>query len=250
ALVLIEASVLGREKSLLHLLRDVGERHPDPPLVLLEYLGETFPPPVEYDARAGQPHALELGVIGQIGSRLVVEIDHVAEIHRRYGDGLVLAELAVCGLQIGEIDAVKSLVLAGNGLWVVYGGGDEVLEVDVLDVEGLTHVGAAPAQELRHELLIPSAVEARLHLIRRSRDLTERQRGRKDLDQDRFHRTGAAAKAKGENCSPSKSALQNGFLRCLVPSVNKFSCRSPAFAIGPPADTSSLGKKHPIEKWR
>src|SRR5262249_30937641 len=114
------------------------------------------------------------------------KIDHVAKIDRRYGDGLVLAELAVCGLQIGKIDAVKSLV--GNGLRVVHCGGDEVLEVDVLDVEGLTHVGAARAQELRHELLILSAVEARLHLIRRSRNLTERQRGRKDLDQDRFHR--------------------------------------------------------------
>jgi len=62
-------------------------------------------------------------------------------------------------------------------------------------------VGAARAQELRHELLILSAVEARLQRIRRSRDLTERQRGRKDFDQDRFHRTGAA-KAKGANSPP------------------------------------------------
>ena len=187
-LVLIEASILGREKSLLHVLRDVGKRHPDSPLVLLEYLGETLATPVEDDARAGQPHALELGMIGQIGTRLVVEIDHVAKIHRRYSDGLVLAELPICGLQVGEIDAVKRLVLAGNGLRVVHRGGNEVLEVDVLDVEGFAHVGAARAQELRHELLILGALEARLHLIRRSRDLTERQRGRKDLDQNRFHR--------------------------------------------------------------
>src|SRR5205085_4023431 len=92
-LVLIEASILGREKSLLHVLRDVGKRHPDSPLVLLEYLGETLATPVEDDARAGQPHALELGMIGQIGTRIVGEIDSVAKIHRRYSDGLVLAEL-------------------------------------------------------------------------------------------------------------------------------------------------------------
>src|SRR5262249_58341227 len=112
-----------------------------------------------------------LGERGQRGGRLVEELDQVAEIHRRYGDGLVLAELAVCGLQIGEIDAVKSLVLAGNGLWVVHGGGDEVLEVDVLDVEGLTHVGAAPAQGLGPELLILRAGEARLPLRQPTRQL-------------------------------------------------------------------------------
>src|SRR5262245_44039946 len=35
SLVLIEAFVLGRKKSLLHVLRDVGEWNPHPPLVLL-----------------------------------------------------------------------------------------------------------------------------------------------------------------------------------------------------------------------
>src|SRR5215467_15526602 len=54
--------------------------------------------------------------------------------------------------------------------------------------------------------------------------LTERQRGRKDLDEDRFHRT-AAAKAKGENSPCAKSALQNGFLGCPVPSAEEFSDR-------------------------
>src|SRR5215813_8876806 len=41
-LVLIEAFVLGREKSLLHVLRDIGEWNPHPPLVLLEHLREPF----------------------------------------------------------------------------------------------------------------------------------------------------------------------------------------------------------------
>jgi hypothetical protein len=41
--VLIEALVLRRHERLLHLLRNVGEHHPDPPLVLLEYLGKALP---------------------------------------------------------------------------------------------------------------------------------------------------------------------------------------------------------------
>src|SRR5262245_9184928 len=81
-LMLIEAFVLGRKKSLLHVLGDVGEWHPYPPLVLLEYLGEAFALAVEHDARARKLHALELGVIGQVGGRLVIEIDYGAEIHR------------------------------------------------------------------------------------------------------------------------------------------------------------------------
>ena len=51
-LVLIKAVVLGRDECLLHVLRDVCEWNPDPPLVLLEHLREGFAPAVEHDARA------------------------------------------------------------------------------------------------------------------------------------------------------------------------------------------------------
>ena len=121
--VLIEALVLGRQEGFLHMLRNVSERHPDPPLVLFEHLGKAFAPAIEHHARAGKSHALELCMIGQIGRRLVVEIDDLAQVHGRYGDVLVLAELPVGRLQIGEIDAAKRLVLAGDRLWVVHGGG-------------------------------------------------------------------------------------------------------------------------------
>src|SRR5262245_27396688 len=57
--MLIKTSVLGREKGLLHVLRDVGEWHPHPPLVLLEHLGKPFSLAVEHDARARKLHALE-----------------------------------------------------------------------------------------------------------------------------------------------------------------------------------------------
>ena len=82
ALVLVEALVLGRDEGLLHVLRDVGERHPDAALVLLEHLGEALALAVEHDAGAGQLEALELVVVRQVGDRLVVEVDHVAEIDR------------------------------------------------------------------------------------------------------------------------------------------------------------------------
>src|SRR5262249_43960712 len=92
--------------------------------------------------------------------------------------------------------------------------------VDVLDVECLAHVRAARAQKRCHLLLILGAVEACFHRIRRGRDLTERQRGRKDFDQDRFHRS--VRRLNGENNPFLKSALQNGFLGCVVPSRKNF----------------------------
>ena len=108
----IEALVLGRDERLLHVLGNVGEHHPDPALVLLEYLRKALALAVEHHARAGQLEALELVVIGQVGERLVVEIDHVGEIDRRRRHLLVLAELPVGGMQVGKIDAAECLALA------------------------------------------------------------------------------------------------------------------------------------------
>ena len=97
ALVVVEALVLRRHECLLHVLGNVGEHHPDPALVLLEHLGKALALAVEHHARSGKLDALELGVIGQVRERLVVEIDDVAEIDRRRCHLLVLAELAVGG---------------------------------------------------------------------------------------------------------------------------------------------------------
>ena len=54
-----------------------------------------------------------------------------------------LAELPVGGLQIGKFDAAECLVVAGDGLRVVERGGDQVIEIDVLDIERLAHLHAA-----------------------------------------------------------------------------------------------------------
>src|SRR5262249_42444234 len=106
-------------------------------------------------------------------------------------------------------------------LRVVHGGGDQLLEVDVLDVECLAHVRAARAQKCCHLLLILGAVEACFHRIRRGRDLTERQRGRKDFDQDRFHRSVRRLNAK---TPPSlNEVLKLGFLGFVVLCRDNFS---------------------------
>ena len=205
AFVPIEALVLGREERLLDVLRDVGERNPFAPLVLLEHLREAFALAVEHHARARKLEALELGVIGQVGDRLVVVVDDVAEIDGRHRHLLVLAELSVGRLQIGKIDAAKRLVLAGHRLRIVHRRGDQLIEVDVLDVEGLAHMRAARAQQLCDLLLIPGAVELRLHRVGRGGDLTERERRCEDFDQDGFHRDGLGPALKFSTVCPLES---------------------------------------------
>ena len=190
ALVLIEALVLGRDEGVAHVLRDIRERDPDAPLVLLEHLGEAPALAVEHDAGARKLEALELAGIRQVGGRLVVEIDDVAEVDDRGRDLRARAELPIGGMQVGKIDAAERLLLADR-LRIVQRGRDQLIEVDVLDVEGLAHMGAAGAQQLRHLLLVLGAVELRLHRLGRGRDLTECESGSKDLDEDRFHRARA-----------------------------------------------------------
>src|SRR5262245_46550300 len=190
-LMLIETFVLGREKGLLHVLRDVGEWRPHPPLVLLEHLRKAFALAVEHDARSRTLEALEFGVIGQLAARLVVDIDYFPGLHRQHYDLLILAELPVRHLQIDEIDPAKRRILP-NGLRIVQGGCDQLLEVDVLDVECLAHVRAARVQQLRDLLLISHAIKLRLHRVRRGGYLTQRKSRREDLDEDGFHRDGHA----------------------------------------------------------
>ena len=98
ALVAVKALVFGRQERLLHVFGNVGEGNPFAPLVLLEHLCEALTLAVEHHARARQLDALELGVIGQIGGRLVKVVDDLAEIDRRHRHLLVLAKLSVGGL--------------------------------------------------------------------------------------------------------------------------------------------------------
>ena len=63
-----------------------------------------------------------------------------------------------------------------------------LVEIDVLDVEGLAHVGAAVAQELHDGVTVGDRIEMGLDRVRLGRDLTERERCCEDLDEDRVHR--------------------------------------------------------------
>ena len=108
-------------------------------------------------------------------------------------------------MQIGKIDAAKRLILDGHRLRIVHRRGDELVEVDVLEVESLAHVRADRAQQPSHLFLIAGAVELRLHRVRRRRDLTERKRRCEDFDQDGFHRDGLGPALEFSTACPLES---------------------------------------------
>ena len=141
-------------------------------------------------------------MVRQVGGRLVVEIDHVAEIDRRLGHLLLLAELPIGGVEVAEVQPPERLDVAGERLGIVERRGDELVEVDVLDVESLAHMGAAGLQQLGDLLLVLRAVELGLDRIRRGRDLTERQRGREHLDEKGFHLAARMLRPEAASASP------------------------------------------------
>src|SRR5262249_25646909 len=100
---------------------------------------------------------------------------------------LVLAKLPVCRLQIGKIDATELVVLAAKRTRIVHCGVNEVIEVYILDLEGLDHVGAAGLEQFRHLLLISIATEFCLHCLRGCRHLAKRQSRSKNFDEKPFH---------------------------------------------------------------
>ncbi len=125
-------------------------------------------------------------MVREVRGCFVVEINHVGEINGRL-NLLILTELPVGRSQIGKIDAAERVVLATDRLGVLHRGRNEVIEVEVLDVEGLHHVGTAGLQELPDLVLIPVAAERGLHRVRRSRHLAECQCRCKHFDEKRFH---------------------------------------------------------------
>ena len=116
-------------------------------------------------------------------------------------------------MQVGKIDAAERLDLAGKRFRVVQCGGDQLVEVDVLDVEGLAHMGAAGLQQPGDLLLVTGAVELGFHRVRRGRDLTERQGGRKNLDEEGFHRAGGIQGGRAITRSRQRQYDKN-FYRC------------------------------------
>jgi hypothetical protein len=68
-----------------------------------------------------------------------------------------------------------------------HGGRDQVVDIDVLELERLDHVGAAGMEQPRDLRLIPDAVELRFHGAGRGHHLTESEGGGEDLEEERFH---------------------------------------------------------------
>ena len=109
-------------------------------------------------------------------------------------------------------------------LGVVQRGGDQVIEVDRLDVEGLPHMGAAVAQDLHHLGSVLDRIEMGLDRLRRSRDFAQRQRSRKNFDENQVH-----GRARAQ---PSSRDTTRGIASITIRSLQKdflwvFGCRHP-----------------------
>jgi hypothetical protein len=98
-------------------------------------------------------------------------------------------------MQVADVDAAERRVATRDSVRIVHRGRDEIVDVQVLDVERLTHLSATGAQQADNLLAILDRVELRLDAIRRCRDLTERKRGREYLDEESVHETPADPEA-------------------------------------------------------
>ena len=142
---------------------------------------------VEDDAGTGKPKLLELHGVGQILDRAVVESDDLTKIDRRFFHFVDLAELPVGHVEVGQLQSFERLDLAAQCLLVIHGSGNQIVQVNVLDVESLAHVGAAGTQKLRHLGAVTYRIKLRLDSIRPGGDLAEGKRRGEDLDENRVH---------------------------------------------------------------
>ena len=81
----------------------------------------------------------------------------------------------------------KAAHTAGHALRILHRGRDQVVEVEVLDIEGLAHMRAARLQELHHLRLILDPIELGFDLVRRGGHLAQRERGGENLDEEGVH---------------------------------------------------------------
>ena len=176
-------------KALLHVRGNFGERHPDPPLVLLEHLRELLRPCVEHDAGAGQPHAAQPGVVGQVRDRAVVELDDVGDVDRRILDRLVLAELPVGDVQVAEVHAAE---LRHDRRQTASGSSIAVAIRSSMLRSSMSKALRMWAQPARSSVTTScwswTGSNSVLIVSGADRDLAERQGGRENLDEEGFHR--------------------------------------------------------------
>ena len=185
--MLEKSPVFGGDKSLLDVFGNIGERNPNAPVAGREQLGKFCALAVEHHAHARQLSSLQRRLVGKVGRRAVEEFDDLAHVDNRIIDGLVLAELPVGGVEVGEIDTVKRLGAGTQRLGVVERGRNQIVEVDGLDIECRAHVRAAVAQNLHDLIAILRRVKMRFDRLRLGHDLTESQRSRKYFNQKDVH---------------------------------------------------------------
>ena len=122
AMVLVEAPVFGGDERLLHEVGNVAERHPDAPVAGLEHVGEILAAAVEHGAHARQLLALEALGSGRSAAALLKKSMTWPRSTTGLVMGLVLAELVIGGVEVGEVEAVKGLDVGAYRLGVVQRG--------------------------------------------------------------------------------------------------------------------------------
>lgn len=207
----LEALVLGGDEGLLHQRRNRRDRHDDAAPVRLGGLGEGLAGAVEDPGHAGQRLVAQGLGAGQVLGGVVVELDHRLGVEGRVRRVLAFAELLVARVQLVQVEPVQDLRggRPGDGGRILHRGGDQLVEVDVLDVEGLAHVGAAVAQQAHNLGPIGGWIELRPDRLRPGRDLAQGQGGREQLDQDGVH-TGRVRGTRRGGRGPFGSAPEQG----------------------------------------
>jgi hypothetical protein len=215
--VLEEALVLRGDECVAHRFRDIRKLDPDAAIVRRVNLGNALALVIEDYAGARKPEVLDLRGVGQILDCAVVESDDLTKIDRRSFHFFAFAELPVGHVEVGQIQSFERLDLAAQRFLVIHGSGNQIVQVEVLDVESLAHVGAAGTQKLRHFEAVAHRIELRLDPIRPGSDLAEGKRRGEDLDENRVHDLPAVEKAAPVRSRVCRTILNKAVLRKKFP---------------------------------
>ena len=116
AVMLEEAPILGGDERLLHQVGNVGERHPDPAIAAARTRWRNCRP-CRRAPRSCSGSLRPLSRVGSGRSAAALLKNSITWPRSTTGlvDVLVLAELMIGGVQVGEIDAVKGLDVGAEG---------------------------------------------------------------------------------------------------------------------------------------
>ncbi len=208
AAMLVEALVLGGDEGLAHHGRDILERHPDAPPRLLADIGEALALPVEHHRHGAHRLLFQLGVVGQVVELGIVKGDELADIDRAAHSAMI-AILLVGPDEVVELHPAQGFDIAAHRLLIFHRRGDEIVEVDRLDVEDLLDMSASLAEQPHHFGLVGLRIEHGLHVVWRRRHLRQRKPHGEQLDEDFVH----DGEPRRERLVPLNTALRKQALR-------------------------------------